>query len=110
MATWEYGESVGSGPPSSASRLGRMLLSSVEDCAVLIGYGDGGLEMQIDAVAEPILSALRDPFSFSCAFAAPVRALPSLVSTGVKSGSGTVGGEEVSMGYLEIFFTSRLDS
>lgn len=69
-----------------------MLLSSVEDCAVLIGYGDGGLEMQIDAVAEPILSALRDPFSFSCAFAAPVRALPSLVSTGVKSGSGTVGG------------------
>ena len=96
------GESVGPGSIYSASRLGRMLLSSVEDSAFLAGFvlcvGMGLMHKERYGVAETMY-----PVSFPWALAH--KGLHSPVSTDLNSGSWAAFWG--SKGCFEMLFPSR---
>lgn len=96
---------MGPGSIYSASRLGRMLLSSVEDCAFLAGFvscvGMGLMQKERDGIAETVY-----PVSFPWALAH--KRLHSPVSTDLNSGSWIAFWG--SMEYLEMLTISQPDS
>lgn len=101
MATWENGQSVALGFFYSASRLGRMLLSSVEDYASLAGFFSffGGDRWWCKGKGSVAGTILADLHSISFSYALAHRGLQLSVSTGIKLGSWTA---FWSMGCLEM--------
>lgn len=98
-------ESVGPGSIYSASKLGRMLLSSVEDCAFLAGFvlcvGMGLMHKERDGIAETM-------YTVSFPWALAHKGLHSPGSTDLNSGSWTAFWG--SKGCLEMLIISQLPS